>query len=367
MTSIKIAAICLLVAAPALGQVSLTGAGKAVPSGGAPVFSGPGDTVAGWTAWWGLRAYSATYASGAGKAINVRAASGANSGTTTDIVFLSNGNLDQATARTFGGTDATGVGAISGTTLTFTGGTIGDQVTGGTALPGTVIVSGATPTWTVNLSQTVVSATLTLFGGLFVTEMYDQTGNANHLISPSNVTQPILAFNTLGSGNTLPSVYFGNTSGSSLQDTSFSATAQPTVWSWVGERVGNTANFGDMFITFAGGVSQQIGFGPAPNFVSMNAGTSVFVGSIADNASHAVQNLLNSASSQQNVDGSQTTGVNPGTAGVQTAIAIGGNLNGAANALVGFYAEGGLLAGSTITTTQQGSMHTNQSAYWGTP
>lgn len=69
------------------------------PTASAGAYVGAGDIVSGWTAWYGLRAYSAAVAAtGTQKAINVRRSS---DNTTMDILILTNGKVDTATASTF--------------------------------------------------------------------------------------------------------------------------------------------------------------------------------------------------------------------------------------------------------------------------
>ena len=67
-----------------------------VPFGVYNPYVGPGDIVSGATAWYGLRAYNLAYTTGTNKAINIRRAS---DNTTMDIVILTSGDLDTATAR----------------------------------------------------------------------------------------------------------------------------------------------------------------------------------------------------------------------------------------------------------------------------
>ena len=69
-----------------------------VPFGAFNPYVGPGDIVSGAIAWYGLRAYNLAYTTGTNKAINIRRAS---DNTTTDIVILTSGALDIATAATF--------------------------------------------------------------------------------------------------------------------------------------------------------------------------------------------------------------------------------------------------------------------------
>jgi hypothetical protein len=77
------------------------------------------------------------------------------------------GSTNAHGAINVGGTvDVSGTGSITGTALTFTGGTLNDIVTGTGVTPGTQIVGGASPNWTVNFGQTVPpGTTLTLIHG----------------------------------------------------------------------------------------------------------------------------------------------------------------------------------------------------------
>jgi hypothetical protein len=74
------------------------GAGGIAVSSAAP-YVGPGDITSAWTAWWGLRAYSAAYAAGVSKpCCDVKRASDS---TTQTINILSNGDFDVASLNTF--------------------------------------------------------------------------------------------------------------------------------------------------------------------------------------------------------------------------------------------------------------------------
>lgn len=65
----------------------------------ANAYQGPGDIIAGWIAWWGLRAFSnAVAATGTQPAINVRRTSDS---ATMDILILPSGKFDVATLTTF--------------------------------------------------------------------------------------------------------------------------------------------------------------------------------------------------------------------------------------------------------------------------
>lgn len=162
-------------------------------------YTGPGDFAAAAGAYM-LRGYSSATANTT-QCVNLRRSSD----NATQDFGLHRGRLSQVDIAAFGSVNATGTGAITGTTLTFTGGVIGGQVTGGTVAAGTVILSGASPTWTVNISQTVASATLTVANALFVTKLYDQTGGGNDAVQATAANQPYLALNAI---NNRPAMVF---------------------------------------------------------------------------------------------------------------------------------------------------------------
>ena len=90
-----IAAAILLFCSAAAAQFNGCAPGFCAPGAS---FVGPGDAVSGATAFYGLRAYNASYATGSNPAITIRRTSDS---TTSNINILSNGNLDVATATTF--------------------------------------------------------------------------------------------------------------------------------------------------------------------------------------------------------------------------------------------------------------------------
>ena len=169
-------AAMLFASVSALAQFGgLLGTSRPTPAGSSYV--GPLDAAGiSATACYSLRACSASYATGSNYSITVRRAS---DNTITNILILSNGNLDVASAATFAGTDATCTGTISGTTLSVTScasGTlhVNDPISGtGITAPAFITAIGtcASPpgTCTLNASQTVGSAeTITGQVALFV-------------------------------------------------------------------------------------------------------------------------------------------------------------------------------------------------------
>ena len=141
-------------------------------------YTGPGDIVSGATAWYGLRAYNAAYATGSNNAVNYRRAS---DNATQNGVILASGAFDIATANTFAGTNATCTGTISSTTLTCASASstphAGSTLTGAGITQPSYIVScgtftGGAGTCTLNAAQTVsVGETITMQYGLYVTRM----------------------------------------------------------------------------------------------------------------------------------------------------------------------------------------------------
>lgn len=187
------------------GPIAASAPGCSAVYGPGPVgYTGPGNFATAVGAYM-LRAYSSATQSTT-QCVNLRRSSD----NATQDFGLINGNLDQGAIAAFGGVNATGTGAITGTTLTFTGGVIGGQVTGGTVAAGTLITAGTSPTWTVNISQTVVSATLTVANALFPTVLYNQlTPGTNDAVQATAGNQPYLALNAI---NGRASIWFTNNS-----------------------------------------------------------------------------------------------------------------------------------------------------------
>jgi hypothetical protein len=228
--------ICVGICLPARTQPVSVGPGF-YGSSAAP-YIGPGDIVSGAKMWWGLRAYNAAYATAHGNIAIIRRQS---DNATMTITALSSGKFDLATAVAFAGTDATGTGSISGTTLTFTGGHGSSTITGTGVAPGTKIIGGASPTWTVNISQTVASTTMTLTYGMLVTTLYDQTGNGNNLTNSTASQQPQIMPNYLANG--LPVFDFQRPGQNGvLTNTTIANYAQPITVSYIAIRTGNFSN-----------------------------------------------------------------------------------------------------------------------------
>lgn len=362
----------LALALPAMARDGmLMGVGSA--STQAP-FVGPldvGTVSTGITGCWSLRACSAAIAAaGTQKIITVRRATDA---VECDLLVASTGRLGLTSSTcnsstqggllpsAFAGTDATGTGSISGTTLTFTGGTIGDQVSCTGITPGTVIVSGTSPTWTVNFSQTVASGSCTLRVGLFVKTIYNQASGSLDLTNATTAQQPILVLSTLGSGNNHAGIY---ANGAQTLSVAFGGTtAQPTSWSTVAERTGLLSNNNEVI---SSGSNQHLGFSSTASNAYIFAGTKVDRAA-SNNTLHALQSVLQSTTSQFNVDGTQSTGLSAGSGAMAATIGILSASGGLTNPLSGIFAEGLLWANVAKSTTDQGLLQLNQKGYWNTP
>lgn len=98
-----------------------------------------------------------------------------------------------------------------------------------------------------------------------------------------------------------------------------------------------------------------------------SGGGAALIATASDASSHAVQGLVNGASSALYVDGSNTTGVNPGTAGIGGSTLIIGGV-GAVTCTAGSqfgdmnWFEHGVW--STDKSANNASMNSNQHAYW---
>lgn len=300
MRWVLVAFLLSLVATGAFAALSLTGAGDTKsPVSTAASYTGPGNVVSGASGWWGFRAYNAAYATGSNNAINIRRTS---DNTTSNIVILSNGNLDTATASTF------------------------------------------------------CNAT-----SCFLTEAYDQSGNARHQSQATAANQPQLKFNCIGS---LPCMQF--TGALFLGSATIPALTQPITYSVVAERTSNVA-FDSLLSAFAGSAGAVMqGNSTSANSWRGYAGNAVPF-SPSDNAAHNVQMVFNGTGGAVNLDGTDTTSVNYGTQAGQTGIAIGSDVSGGGGGHWNGYAmELGYWNNLGFSSTQRGNVCHNQFTYWGT-
>lgn len=338
-------------------------------------FVGPGDIVANATAWFGLWAYNAAYATGSNNALTIRRAS---DNTTSDIVVLANGTLDIATANTFATVDATASAtAVASTTIALTGASstphVGSTLTGsGVTQPCYIIsvgsfVAGA-GNITVNVAQTLSAVSISMQYGMYISKAYDQTANGNHVLQATLNQQPQLMPTGI---NGLPAVRFQDGAFPTFLDsaaTSVSASATANTLVAVAAR---TANFTTLQIILGWDGADAMGIGwPAvanQGMLSTIVGANKVTGAMTDNVAHSLIGVQTGGTSGIVViDGVASS---PGTiagAAVSTKISWGRQVSYGmySDALSG---EAGLWAGVTFTPTQYGNMHANEAARWGTP
>jgi len=325
-------------------------------------YTGPGDIVA-YTGWYGLRAYNAASANGSTNFINLR---NATSTTTSNFVTLTNGAPDIASITTFDTVDATCSGTIATTTLTVTSCTgtpaVNDQIFGvGITNPTTITAigscAGGSGTCTISLSNTVSSSeSITIRAALTVPEWYDQTGGGRPLLQATVADQPQFLLNCIN--GTLPCI---QSTGSSPQQLASSANFTPSA----------TA----LSLSLVGGRISGTGSAPPIAEVSNNlngvnaSSTQWTLRSTVNNLNftqsqgwHATNGVINGASTTVQVDGTAT----PGTTAT---LATAGKITAANGVVSTVYQEGeaGFLDAAALSSGNLTSLHTNASAYWGTP
>lgn len=329
-------------------------------------YIGSGDIVPGATAWYGLRAYNAAYATGLNKAVNVRRAS---DNATSDILILPNGNLDIATANTFATVDATAVAsATASTTLNLTSASstphVGSTITGAGVVQPCYIVSvgsftAGAGTVVVNAAQTLAAASISMQYALFVTKMYDQSGATHDIAQATAGNQPQLLPTAIGGKPSL--AFSGSQFLSNSPDSVFSASTFTI--SLVAQR--NTGFTTFQVLMTNGAANFEAEFEGTANKWSIFA-SARFDATASDSAAHAGQLVFSTTSSVINIDGSATAG-SVGTTSTGVGVFVGERNGGGFPILGGYISEIGAWNSVAFSSGQQGSMHTNQSAYWGTP
>ncbi len=258
-------------------------------------YVGPGDITSGAVAWYGLRAYS--LATRGTKAVNVCIPA------------------DAACADL--STDAT-TGALVITTI------------GGS--------SCASVTCTVKL-------------------LYDQTtgSNCSGICDAGQNTialRPVFTTSCIGS---LPCMTW--TASSTVFSSSGAATiSQPFSMSAVGKRTANFTSYGSLGGIFTGGV--QLVFNNSADTALVYGGTLGTPVAATDNVVHALNGMLNGASSKLQVDSTLGT-LSAGTTGIADTLCIGA----CNNALTGISTEFGFWSGDQSANFT--AMSNNQHTYWG--
>lgn len=329
-------------------------------------YTGPGDVVSGASAMIGVRAYNAAYATGSNNAFNYRRAS---DNTTQNGVILTSGAFDIATANTFAGTDATCQGSTTGlsTTISFTScsstPTAQDTVSGsGISQPEYIVSCGSfvagAGSCTLSTAQNIaVAKTVTMQVALYITEAYDQTGNAVHFLQATGASQPQLFPSCL---NGIPCLYFNGAN--SLITSGNHSITQPVTESIVALALSSLSGSGDLANIGTDGET----FYRTGAFVGAYFGT--FYASLAStqNVVHNLQYLVNNASSIINQDGTETTGLAFGADAGSAAWSIGAYNNGTTNPLLGYVFEITIYNNLSSSSTQRGNLCHNEYLYYGT-
>jgi hypothetical protein len=136
---------------------------------------------------------------------------------------------------------------------------------------------------------------------------------------------------------------------------------QPFTVSMVAERTGL---FSGQNAILAVSNSVQMLFGPGPNLVNMYASGTQPTAPQTDSAFHAMQFIVNGASSSFYIDGTSTSAATLTGVGAITSGIFSFGVGGTGNNLVGNISEGGWWL-STFTGPQQTAMNANQHSYWG--
>lgn len=295
----------IAVVAFAQGITSVLPGPGTVHSTGAAGYVGPCDNSVGGpcTGFNGFRA-----ASNAAAAAHVKAVKIFNGVTTCDAVVDTAGDLDQ-------------------TTLSCVGGTVN------------------VPTFCVSSCQ--------------LSGLYDQI-STNDILYQSNSVISI----TLNCQNSHPcAVTPGSLTGYST--TGNDPLTAPQSASVVANRT-SSSSFGALIGT--SDFQYYLGYNNATNTARLASNTAAFTASVSDGAWHALSGVSNGASSIITIDGSDTTGT------VTTSVSSTGQLtlagqgpNGAGDPFVGSLAEVIVWSNVALSSGQRSALHTNQSAYWGTP
>jgi hypothetical protein len=364
---------------PALAQFNGCKVGFCNPAT-VTTYQGPGDVVSGATAWYGLRAYNAAYASpGTNKSVNLRRAS---DNASCDFVIATTGGLGGTASAcsqgsglslaAFATTDATASCTIATTTATCTGASstphIGSTIstTGATAVTqpcyvtavgtftggaGTLTVAGngaTSPCGTISVAET-----LTLTYGLYIAEAYDQSGSGLNLSQATAGTQPELLPSCI---NSLPCLLFSGSQG--VSGATLTASAQP--WTFVAA-ASNVTAAGDVIST-SGTFENRLEF-TATSAVGTYAGSGPVTAATVANSFDTMIGVANGSSGSISVDAAITSG----NAGSNTLTSRGTTLNlgtGSTATLNGKILEGGVY-GSGLSSGQQTSYCHNDRLYYG--
>lgn len=336
----------------------------AVAAGG---YTGPGDVVSGWSTFWGTRGFSGAYAApGTNKALTVRRAS---DNATQDVVILSNGDIDVASANSFAGTAATCTATAAGTTALTIASCSAGTVTINSTITGAGIVQPAyitaigtcgagAGTCTMNQAQTVTAATLTFQVALWVTQYYDQAGGSRTVLQSTAANQAQFFPSCVNGKACTGGNGAGSTSGSYITSgtfagtnpVSFSTVIQYNSWATAKVQVGqnNNSGTGNRLASVAGPLFRLAG------------GTSGAIDTtLTTGVMHAYLGVANGASSSIYDNGTTTTGTVSAST-TTTFSTYGSNTANSVYMFTGGFANSTAWSAGNLTTGCQ-----NDQAYYG--
>lgn len=328
-------------------------------------YTGPGDIVSGAFLWVSCtRGYNAAYATGSNNGCNYRRAS---DNSTQNGVILANGNFDVASYNSFVGTDATASCTLAGTSAACSGASatihVGDPISGvGISQPCVVTATNGSTTATVVLAGTSnscgtvgVAETFTFQVAGFITKAYDQSGNGLDLPQVTAGKQPQIFPNCV---NGVPCLLWVPGNSTNLGPATVPNQSTYT-YSVVINALSLTSCECEIISTFTttGGLFNIVA-GPLIEVYN----NTYLTASITLGAWHAAQAISNTISSNMKVDGTDSTGTTG--AGTSGTTLNWGSFSGT-RIFNGYEAEGGFWP--AFSSGQANSMHTNQSAFYGTP
>lgn len=327
-------------------------------------YIGPLDIVPSATAFYSLRCGSSALATGTTKVVNVRRAS---DNATQDIVCLSNGNFDSATASAFAGTDATASCSTTGlsTTAACTGASatphVGDPVScSGCSQPlyltgvGSFVAGAGTVTLS-TAENIAVATTFTFQVALFLPKWYDQSGNPNDQLQATAGSQPQLLLSCAKSG-TLPCVFFNGSTSTAATIASVTAVSANAV----GIRTAAFTTVSPYISMYVGGNQLTLENSGSTNTIVIYGGSNLSKAS-ADSVWHSLQGVLAAGTAGViSVDGAETTGTT-GVGAAGTVLRLG--TQSASPVLTGYMSESGIWAPANNSTKRAALCH-NQT-YWG--
>lgn len=351
----------------------------------APSFTGIGDVVSSATAWYGLRAYNASYASSTGKAANIRRASD-NVQCDFDVTTAGGFGLTTATCNsstqggvsyaTFVGTDA----ASSCTTSSFaatclgTTGTIhvNDVVTSvGLTQPCIVTATNGSTTANIGIGSSGVGCgnvgvaeTFTFQVAGWITKLYDQSGANFCSGAPCDISQATTAdqlqfLPSCANSATLPCWLI--TSAGTLVGTNVAPANATMTFATVANRFNGTQSV--QWLNFGAGGNHNNIRGTASTGNSWQlipGGSGGFAATANDNTWHSAIGVMNGGSSVLNIDGTETIGSATGSTSSGPLSIVGGGVVGAYQSEVGVW-------GSTLFTgTQRTNACGNMATYYNT-